>query len=468
MSKTMQTQAYFENIQEQIKQDLSKAKRSIVIAVAWFTDKELFGLICRLANQGINVQLLLMNDDINNQCGIAYELLQDAGGKVWKIGNGNNDTLMHNKFCVIDQQVVINGSYNWTNKAKQNHESITVIQDAELAYQFAIEFEQLKKRYFGESVEQTVLDYSKVCFRLETLKNAILLEDEDDINYQVNKLRKGISATHENEQIGAINDILNFTIRKNYGESMRLINEFTTRFRSITVYVDSEIMAMHLELKVLELQISSLEDERMEIEKLLFSFEIRHNQELGDLISKLLYLRKEKLNKEAQTDTSKKAEAEEAKKDYQSYNESLDEAKNEKIQELTEDELKEIKAKYRSASKLCHPDVVDEKYKEMAEQTFRELQKAYETNDLERVSEILSNLEKGFFTNKSEKENEKKELIATLNQLRTKRDELEKALVNLKTSETYKTVSEISDWDAYFENIKRQLEEEIGGMKAII
>jgi len=463
----MQTQAYFENIQEQIIQELSKAKRSVVIAVAWFTDKELFGLICRLANHGINVQLLLMNDDINNQCGIAYELLQKAGGKVWKIGNGNNDTLMHNKFCVIDEQVVINGSYNWTNKAKQNHESITVIQDTELAYQFASEFEQLKKRYFGESVEQTVLDYGKICIRLETLKNAILLEDDDDINYQIKKISKGISTTKENEQIGAINDILNFTKRKNYGEAVRLINEFTTRFRSITVYIDSEIMAMRLELKVLELQISSLEDERMEIEKLMFSFEIRHNQELGELISKLLFLRKEKLNKKAQTDTSKQAEAEEAENDYQSYNKSLDETKNENIRDLNEDELKEIKAKYRKASKLCHPDVVDEKYKEMAEQTFRELQKAYETNDIERVSEILSNLEKGFFTNKSEKENEKKELLAALNQLRTKRDELENTLVNLKTSETYKTVSEISDWDAYFENIKRQLKEEIGVMKVI-
>lgn len=463
----MQTQAYFENIQEQIIQELRKAKRSVVIAVAWFTDKELFGLICRLANQGINVQLLLMNDNINNQCGIGYELLQKAGGKVWKIGNGNNDTLMHNKFCVIDEQVVINGSYNWTNKAKQNHESITVIQDAELAYQFANEFEQLKKRYFDDSVEQTVLDYGKICIRLDTLKNAILLEDDDDINYQINKLRKGISTTNENEQTGAINEILNFTKRKNYGEAVRLINEFTTRFRSITVYIDSEIMAMQLELKVLELQISSLEDERMEIEKLMFSFEIRHNRELGELISKLLFLRKEKLNKEAQTDTSKQAEAEEAENDYQSYNKSLDETKNEKIRDLNEDELREIKAKYRKSSKLCHPDVVHEKYKKMAEQTFRELQKAYETNDIERVSEILSNLEKGFFSNKSENENEKKELLAALNQLRTKRDELENTLVNLKTSETYKTVSEIRDWDTYFKNIKRQLEEEIVGMKVI-
>jgi len=172
----MQTQAYFENIQEQIIHELTKAKCSVVIAVAWFTDYELFNLICKLANQGVGIQLLLMNDEINNHCGIAYEQLKTVGGKVWKIGNGNNDSLMHNKFCVIDEQVVINGSYNWTNKAKQNYESITVIQDAELAYQFSCEFEQLKKQYFGENIEQTVLDYGKICIRLKTLKNAILLE----------------------------------------------------------------------------------------------------------------------------------------------------------------------------------------------------------------------------------------------------------------------------------------------------
>lgn len=463
----MQTQAYFENIQEQIKHELRIAKRSVVIAVAWFTDKELFGLICRLANQGINVQLLLMNDDINNQCGIQYELLQNAGGKLWKIGNGNNDTLMHNKFCVIDEQVVINGSYNWTNKAKQNHESITVIQDAELAYQFVKEFDLLVKNYFGINNVHTDLDYAKICIHLEILKNQILLEDIEEIKLRVNKLRKLIPIGDENEYIGLINKILDYAFCENYGESVPLINEFIARFRSIMVYVDSEILAMRLELKVLELQISSLEDERIDIEKLMYSFEIRHNQELGELISKLLLLRKEKLKKEAQTDTSKQTEAEEAEKDYQSYNESLDESKNEKIQELTDEELKEIKAKYRKASKLCHPDVVDEKYKEMAKQTFQELQKAYETNDIERVSEILSNLEKGFYTNKSEKENEKKELLATLNQLRIKRDELEKTLVNIKTADTYKTVSEITDWDNYFENIKKQLEDEIGGMKGI-
>jgi len=42
----MQTQAYFEDIQRQIKIELREAKESIFVAVAWFTDPELFELLC--------------------------------------------------------------------------------------------------------------------------------------------------------------------------------------------------------------------------------------------------------------------------------------------------------------------------------------------------------------------------------------------------------------------------------------
>ncbi|TAE00475.1 MAG: hypothetical protein EAZ97_05805 [Bacteroidetes bacterium] len=33
---------------------------------------------------------------------------------------------MHNKFCVIDSDIVLTGSYNWTNQAQRNDENITV------------------------------------------------------------------------------------------------------------------------------------------------------------------------------------------------------------------------------------------------------------------------------------------------------------------------------------------------------
>ena len=47
----METQAYFVNIREQIQVQLSAAKMEIDLAVAWFTDRTLFDLICDKAKR---------------------------------------------------------------------------------------------------------------------------------------------------------------------------------------------------------------------------------------------------------------------------------------------------------------------------------------------------------------------------------------------------------------------------------
>ena len=127
----MQTQAYFEDIQHYIKKELNKASQSICIAVAWFTDAELFNILYEKATSGISVELIIMDDAINRRSGIDFNLLGNNKSKVWKIRSSkNNDTLMHNKFCVIDSSTIINGSYNWTKRAQQNYESITIITEA--------------------------------------------------------------------------------------------------------------------------------------------------------------------------------------------------------------------------------------------------------------------------------------------------------------------------------------------------
>ena len=92
--------------------------------------------------------------------------------------------------------------------------------------------------------------------------------------------------------------------------------------------------------------------------------------------------------------TSQEQEAEE---DYNTYHEEFESSKNEEIAKLTEDEQKELKSKYRKASKLCHPDLVSDEQKELATKLFAELSDAYERNDLEKVREILENLELGNF-----------------------------------------------------------------------
>ena len=69
-----------------------------------------------------------------------------ARGKITMVGHYSNfgKKIMHNKFCIIDFKKVIHGSYNWTNNAKYNNESITITESRELAEEFAEQFIKLK------------------------------------------------------------------------------------------------------------------------------------------------------------------------------------------------------------------------------------------------------------------------------------------------------------------------------------
>lgn len=46
----MKSQAYFEKIHKHIENNLKTSKSSIRIAVAWFTDRKLFNILCEKDN----------------------------------------------------------------------------------------------------------------------------------------------------------------------------------------------------------------------------------------------------------------------------------------------------------------------------------------------------------------------------------------------------------------------------------
>ena len=69
----MQTEAIFENIAERIQLEISKAHRSVFIAVAWFTNKNLFNELVKKARNGCSVSLIISNDNINLNSSIDFE-----------------------------------------------------------------------------------------------------------------------------------------------------------------------------------------------------------------------------------------------------------------------------------------------------------------------------------------------------------------------------------------------------------
>lgn len=117
----MTTQAYFEGIEARLLKELDQAQESILVAVAWFTNGPLLNKLCEKCGRGVSVELMVLDDEINNAGTVDLQRLKAVGGKLYMVSQGDGGAIMHNKFCVIDRTTVINGSYNWSYKARQNH-----------------------------------------------------------------------------------------------------------------------------------------------------------------------------------------------------------------------------------------------------------------------------------------------------------------------------------------------------------
>ena len=295
------------------------------------------------------------------------------------------------------------------------------------------------------------IDIPKIVKRLELIKSFILLEEEEDIEEQVTKLQK----LQTNEEL---NKIISHLRERSYGKAIKQIEEFLNSHHQVAFFIDPEIEGLKLEAKSLEAELNKLSNEKADLEKLIHEFGVRHNKELGELILKILKFRK---NQAKGTPEEKEAE-----KDYEDYSKEYDVSKHETIADLTEEEQLEIKKKYRKASKLCHPDVVSIDQKELADKLFAELNAAYERNDLQKVKEILENLEKGnFFVNKSDAINEKQLMKAEIEKLKIRIRDLQQQMQLIKESDTYKTINSIKDWDFYFKETKEKLEDQAKNWK---
>ena len=99
--------------------------------------------------------------------------------------------------------------------------------------------------------------------------------------------------------------------------------------------------------------------------------------------------------------------------------------------------------------------------KDIAQEVFIKLNEAYEKNDVIEVQEILAELKQGMFKPRSETVSKSEQLKAIVQILKHKIEKVEQEIFAIKNSKDYQTISSINDWNAYFEEIKAQLKEEI-------
>lgn len=136
-------QAYFNQIQKRILEEINNSNKDIIIAVAWFTQHDLFNAIINALDRGVSVFLILIKDIINcGDYGLDFSLYLQKGGKLCFVNKRN--ILMHNKFCIFDGSILITGSYNWTYSAEiKNAENIIITDEGNVCQDYSKYFANL-------------------------------------------------------------------------------------------------------------------------------------------------------------------------------------------------------------------------------------------------------------------------------------------------------------------------------------
>jgi len=120
--------------------ELLNAKQEVNIAIYSLTKLNIGEAIAKLKKRGVKIRVVVDNQ----QAGGKYSLDEYLIAQQIPLLRDKHSGLMHNKFAVIDGQVVLTGSYNWTNGATyKNDENLIIIRSLEAAQRFNTEFSRL-------------------------------------------------------------------------------------------------------------------------------------------------------------------------------------------------------------------------------------------------------------------------------------------------------------------------------------
>jgi phosphatidylserine/phosphatidylglycerophosphate/cardiolipin synthase-like enzyme len=125
----------------QLIERILEAQRSIHFLAYSFTSDDIADAILNRAQAGVTVSGVFESSQVESNLGGEYFNLLDVGLDVRMDGNPRN---MHHKVMIIDEQVVVSGSYNFSaNAEERNDENLLIIENPELARQFEQEYEEI-------------------------------------------------------------------------------------------------------------------------------------------------------------------------------------------------------------------------------------------------------------------------------------------------------------------------------------
>ena len=134
---------------------IDNAKDFINIAMYTFTDREIAQSILKAKDRGVDVKIYLDRSQVNAKYTKSRYFINNG---IKNIRISSNNYIMHNKFAVIDNEMVITGSYNWTASAgERNDENLLVIDDKNIIKEYQNQFNILwNNKYSLERYQELI------------------------------------------------------------------------------------------------------------------------------------------------------------------------------------------------------------------------------------------------------------------------------------------------------------------------
>ncbi len=132
-----------DRVKEHLLPVIQQAQSSIYFLAFTFTDDDLASAIVDRYRHGVEVAGVIESRNIDN-AGSDYEAMKAAGINILPDGN---PYIMHDKVIIIDEAIVVTGSYNFSHSAsRSNDENLLIIHSPDLAAKYLEEFEKIQRQ----------------------------------------------------------------------------------------------------------------------------------------------------------------------------------------------------------------------------------------------------------------------------------------------------------------------------------
>ncbi len=130
-----------DGVAQRLAELLRNAQSSIYFLAYSFTADDFGEILLDKQLDGLKIAGIMEEEQVRSNQGTEYDPFKEAGLSVYIDGNSGQ---MHHKVFIIDQQIVVLGSYNFSASAEQrNDENVLIIHDPRVAELYHDEFQRV-------------------------------------------------------------------------------------------------------------------------------------------------------------------------------------------------------------------------------------------------------------------------------------------------------------------------------------